>query len=295
MVPSIEITGVKDGAPYQRRRRLDGRAHHDAPAAVQLLQPGRQLQPALLFARPGREDRARHALPRRSRSRPTPARARRSDDGTAAQHARFTSPLVGEGRRATASAVGWSLPLAITHPAASLSLSVDPPPPAEGQRVAGVHRERKTKTHRRHRPGRRRPVRGAGRGRSGAREDLAAADHPDRQGAGGRRRRQHPLDAVLHADGVGRPRRAVVRARHAGGDAASRATRTISPRSRARARHGAMDRRARRAVPPAGLLSGEGPAAHPAGRRRRDDPPRADPRRARAPASSFRFGAPPTR
>ena len=49
----------------------------------------------------------------------------------------------------------------------------------------------------------------------------------------------------------------------------------------ARARHGEMDRRPRRAVPPAGLLSGERPAAHPAGRRRRDHPPRADPRRAR--------------
>ena len=42
-----------------------------------------------------------------------------------------------------------------------------------------------------------------------------------------------------------------------------------------------MDRRPRRAVPPAGLLSRQGPAAHPAGRRRRDHPPRADPRRAR--------------
>ena len=122
----------------------------------------------LLFARPVQEDRARAAVPRRiSRSRPTPARARRND---------------------------------------------------------------RTK-HRRHRPGRGRPVGGARGGRSGARERHRRRHHADRQGTRGRRRRQHPLDAVLHADG----RRSIASSRRSSTTCwrrrGSRATRTISPRS----------------------------------------------------------------
>jgi tricarballylate dehydrogenase len=52
---------------------------------------------------------------------------------------------------------------------------------------------------------------------------------------GTRRRRQHPLDTVLYADGVGRSRRAVIRPRHAGGDAVPGRRRLLSPRSRSTA------------------------------------------------------------
>ena len=59
-----------------------------ASAAVQLFQPGRQLQPEVLFARPRQEDRARHALSRRSPVGATPAHARRSDENTSSSSAR---------------------------------------------------------------------------------------------------------------------------------------------------------------------------------------------------------------
>ncbi len=112
-------------------------------------------------------------------------------------------------------------------------------------------------------------------------KNIAVDHHAHRQGPRSRRRRQHPLDAVLHAHGRGRSRRAVVRPRHAGGDQIPGRRGLFRHARRAGPRHGAMDRRPRRAVPSAGLLSRQGPAAHPAGRRRRDHPPRADPRRAR--------------
>ena len=120
-----------------------------------------------------------------------------------------------------------------------------------------------------------RPGRGGARGRAvggrgGARAGPARRRHADRQGLRGRGRRQHPLDAGLYAHGGTRPGRAELRARHAGGDAVpGRRELLRAPRPRC-ARDGAMDRRARRRVPPADLLSRQGPAAHPAGRRRRD-------------------------
>ena len=90
---------------------------------------------------------------------------------------------------------------------------------------------KRTTNHRRHRPGRRRPVRGAGRGRRGAREKHRRADHADRQGRRSRRRRQHPLDAVLHAHG----RRSTASSRRSSTTCwrrrTSRATRTTSRRS----------------------------------------------------------------
>src|SRR5665213_1577871 len=54
----------------RRRCRLGARPHHHAAADVQLLQPGRQLQPAVLFARSHHQDRARHPLPRWLPGRP---------------------------------------------------------------------------------------------------------------------------------------------------------------------------------------------------------------------------------
>ena len=102
--------------------------------------------------------------------------------------------------------------------------------------------------------------------RGGAGAKAPRRRHPHRQGLRRRGRRQHPLDAGLHAHGRARPRRDRLRARHAGGDAAPgrrgllRAARTRGARDRA------MDRVARRRIPPADLLSRQGAAAHPAGR-----------------------------
>ena len=110
--------------------------------------------------------------------------------------------------------------------------------------------------------------------------DLPVAVYADRQGLRGRGRRQHPLDARLHAHGGTRPGRAELRARHAGGDAVPGRRdllRAACPRG---AGDGAWIAGARRRVPPADLLSRQGPAAHPAGRRRRVDLPRAHARRA---------------
>ena len=191
------------------------------------------------------------------------------DPGEGSVHRKdyFTRPLT---RLSLGFASGLSRPLP--------TRACHPPGEREGEPAS---RERQHQTHRRRRPGRGRPLRRARRRGRSAREKPRRHHHPDRQGPRGRRRRQHPLDAVLHAHGRGRPRRAELRARHAGGDAVQGRRGLFRHARRAGARHHAVDRRPRRAVPPAGLLSRQGPAAHPAGRRRRDHPSRADPRRAR--------------
>ena len=213
-------------------------------AAVQLFQPGRQLQPEVLFARPVRQDRARAALPRRITGRvPTPAHVRRSD-AAMSEHIRPQ----GEGGRSRASDR-----LSCGHPACSLS-RLAPEADARG-----------------------------GRNTVASRRSPCAIAEPSPSST----RRPRPTPAATPAGRrptCGWPR-SIASSRRSSTTCwrrpISRATRTISRRSPRRRPPRAMDRRARRAVPSAGLLSGEGPAAHPARRRRRDHPSRVDPRRAR--------------
>ena len=81
---STEVTDVKDGAPYragadwmvERTTTLLPLCNYFSPVGSYSLKS--------YSLDPFTEDRARDAVPCRTRSRPTPAHARRSDDGTAA-------------------------------------------------------------------------------------------------------------------------------------------------------------------------------------------------------------------
>ena len=107
----------------------------------------------------------------------------------------------------------------------------------------------------------------------------------------GRSRRQYPLDAGLYADGGARSRRGRLRARHARRHRLSGRRDLLRAARRRRACDHRVDREPRRRVPPADLLSRQGPAAHPAGRRRRGDPSRADAGRGRSRAWRFAIRA----
>ena len=277
---------VKDGAPYRDRRRLDGRAHHDAPAAVQLLQRGRQLQPALLFARS--VEKTERGDRRAAHGRAYPAAPR--DAGAMRAELLHLSPL--RGGRARSQRPGGTCPRAFDpgiRPSARERVE-RPGQPAMTQRSDT------TKTHRRHRPGRGRPVGGARGGRGGARENasplpVTLIDKAPEADAGGNTRWTPSYMRMASVDRV-EPSfvHDMLEATQFQGDEDYFAT--LAAHAPATVQWIAAPRRA---VPPAGLLSRQGSAAHPAGRRRRDHPPRAHAAPRARPASPSASAAPPMR